>query len=40
MGNIQLLVSGLADATKYLGSIVYSGRPSLPNPTIVRMNTP
>jgi hypothetical protein len=40
-GNIQLTFSpGLAPATKYLGSVAYSGIAGLPNPTIVRVDTP
>ena len=39
-GNIQLQFSGLAPATKYLGSVAYSGVAGLPNPTIVRVDTP
>lgn len=39
-GNIQLQFSGLAPATKYLGSVAYSGIAGLPNPTIVRVDTP
>jgi subtilisin family serine protease len=39
-GNIQLSFTGLASATKYLGSVAYGGSPSLPNPTIVRVDTP
>jgi len=30
----------MAGATKYLGSVVYSGSLGLPNPTIVRVDTP
>jgi len=39
-GTINLTFSGLAPATKYLGSVVYSGSAGLPNPTIVRVDTP
>jgi hypothetical protein len=39
-GNIGLTFSGLAPATKYLGSVAYSGTAGLPNPTIVRVDTP
>jgi subtilisin family serine protease len=39
-GNIQLTFSGLAAATKYLGSVAYSGATGMPNPTIVRVDTP
>jgi subtilisin family serine protease len=39
-GNIQLTFSGLAPATKYLGSVAYGGSTGLPNPTIVRVDTP
>jgi subtilisin family serine protease len=39
-GNIQLQFSGLATGTRYLGSIAYSGVAGLPNPTIVRVDTP
>ena len=37
---INLTFSGLAPATKYLGSVAYSGTAGLPNPTIVRVDTP
>ena len=37
---ITLTFSGLAPATKYLGSVAYSGSTGLPNPTIVNVNTP
>lgn len=37
---ISLTFSGLAPATKYLGSIAYAGTSGLPNPTIVRVDTP
>ena len=39
-GNINLTFSSLAAGTKYLGSVVYSGSTGLPNPTIVRVDTP
>jgi hypothetical protein len=39
-GTINLTFSGLAPATKYLGSVLYSGTLGLPNPTIVRVDTP
>ena len=39
-GQIQLTFSGLAAGTKYLGSVAYSGVAGLPNPTIVRVDTP
>ncbi|HKP92505.1 MAG TPA: hypothetical protein VJS88_01315, partial [Chthoniobacterales bacterium] len=39
-GAIQLSFSGLNPATKYLGSVAYSGSPGMPNPTIVRVDTP
>ena len=39
-GTINLAFSGLAPATKYLGSVVYGGTSNLPNPTIVRVDTP
>jgi hypothetical protein len=39
-GTIGLTFSGLAPATKYLGSVAYSGIAGLPNPTIVRVDTP
>jgi subtilisin family serine protease len=39
-GTINLTFSGLASATKYLGSVAYSGVVGLPNPTIVRVDTP
>jgi hypothetical protein len=37
---INLTFSGLAPATKYLGSVAYSGTTGLPNPTIVRVDMP
>jgi subtilisin family serine protease len=39
-GTIDLSFSGLDPATRYLGSIVYGGAAGLPNPTIVRVDTP
>ena len=39
-GTISLTFSGLAPTTKYLGSVAYSGVAGLPNPTIVRVDTP
>jgi len=39
-GSITLQFSGLNPATKYLGSVAYSGVAGLPNPTIVRVDTP
>jgi hypothetical protein len=39
-GNIGLTFSGLTPATKYLGSVAYSGATGMPNPTIVRVDTP
>ena len=39
-GAINLTFSGLAPATKYLGSVAYTGVGGMPNPTIVRVDTP
>jgi subtilisin family serine protease len=39
-GTIELTFSGLDPAKKYLGSVAYSGISGLPNPTIVRVDTP
>lgn len=39
-GAVSLTFSGLAPATKYLGSVAYSGATGMPNPTIVRVDTP
>ena len=39
-GAINLSFSGLAAGTKYLGSVVYGGAAGMPNPTIVRVDTP
>ncbi len=36
---ITLSFTGLAPATKYLGSVAYSGVAGMPNPTIVRVDT-
>ena len=36
----SVTTSGLAGATKYLGSVVYSGATGMPSPTIVRIDTP
>ena len=39
-GAINLTFSGLTPATKYLGSVAYSGAAGMPNPTIVRVDVP
>jgi hypothetical protein len=40
-GNINLhFPPGLSAGTKYLGSVAYGGISGLPNPTIVRVDTP
>ncbi|HKX67472.1 MAG TPA: S8 family serine peptidase, partial [Intrasporangium sp.] len=39
-GTIGLSFTGLASATKYLGSVAYSGSAGMPNPTIVRVDVP
>jgi subtilisin family serine protease len=39
-GTITLDFSGLTSGTKYLGSVAYGGTTGLPNPTIVRVDTP
>ena len=39
-GAINLTFSGLAAGTKYLGSVAYGGVAGMPNPTIVRVDTP
>jgi hypothetical protein len=39
-GTINLTFSGLSPATKYLGSVAYGGVAGLPNPTVVRIDTP
>ena len=39
-GTIDLTFSGLTAGTKYLGSVAYGGASGMPNPTIVRVDTP
>jgi hypothetical protein len=39
-GTISLSFSGLAAGTRYLGSVAYAGVAGMPNPTIVRVDTP
>jgi hypothetical protein len=39
-GTVSLSFSGLAPATKYLGSVAFGGTAGLPDPTIVRVDTP
>jgi len=39
-GAIGITTSGLAAGTKYLGSVAYGGAAGMPNPTIVRIDTP
>lgn len=39
-GTITLSFTGLAPATRYLGSVAYGGQPGLPDPTVVEVNTP
>ncbi|MFO7649756.1 MAG: S8 family peptidase, partial [bacterium] len=39
-GTISVGYSGLAPATKYLGSVAYGGAAGLPAPTIIRVDTP
>jgi subtilisin family serine protease len=39
-GAVSLTFSGLAPATRYLGSVAYGGVSGMPNPTIVRVDTP
>jgi len=39
-GAITITTSNLAPATKYLGSVVFGGTSGMPNPTIVRIDTP
>jgi hypothetical protein len=39
-GTISVGYSGLAPATKYLGSVVYDGTTGMPAPTIIRIDTP
>ena len=40
IGTIGLAFSGLTAGTRYLGSVAYGGVTGLPNPTIVRVDTP
>jgi len=40
IGTITLTFNGLAAATKYLGSVAYSGADGMPVPTIVRVDVP
>ena len=37
---INLTFSGLAPATRYVGTVAYSGSTGLPNPTVVSVHTP
>ena len=39
-GQIVLSFNGLLAATKYLGSVAYTGEASATNPTIVRVDMP
>ena len=39
-GEVSLTFNSLAAKTKYLGSVAYGGVAGLPNPTIVRVDTP
>jgi hypothetical protein len=39
-GTIALTFTGLTPGVKYLGSVAYGGTAGLPNPTIVRVDTP
>jgi hypothetical protein len=39
-GEIAISTTGLALGTKYLGSVAYDGAAGMPNPTIVRVDTP
>ena len=39
-GTVSLTFSGLDPGTKYLGSVAYGGSTGMPNPTIVRVDTP
>ena len=39
-GSLTLSFSGVSPATRYLGSVVYDGVAGMPNPTIVRVDTP
>ena len=38
--SVTVSFSGLAAATRYLGSIAYTGAAGMPSPTIVRVDTP
>ncbi|MGZ8771353.1 MAG: hypothetical protein ACXWXJ_10175 [Aeromicrobium sp.] len=40
LGTIELSFSGLAAATRYLGSVRYTGTSGMPDPTIISVNTP
>ena len=39
-GEVSLSFSGLAAATKYLGSVSFTGSDAMPAPTVVRVDTP
>jgi hypothetical protein len=39
-GTVNVSFSGLVPATRYLGSLVYSGASGMPDPTIVSVKTP
>jgi hypothetical protein len=39
-GAVDLTFTGLDPATRYLGSVAYSGAAGMPNPTIVAVTTP
>jgi hypothetical protein len=39
-GTISITTNGLAAGIKYLGSVAYGGAAGMPNPTIVRIDTP
>jgi subtilisin family serine protease len=39
-GSVALSFAGLAAGTKYLGTVVYGGASGMPNPTVVRVDTP
>ena len=39
-GTVNLSFSNLVSGTKYLGSVAYDGAAGMPNPTIVRVDTP
>jgi hypothetical protein len=39
-GTVTITTNGLTPATKYLGSVAYSGTTGMPSPTIVRIDTP